>query len=137
LLKPVQGGLPRQHSAIGALCFHLARNQAKNGIVAQFIVIVQVLVSKRNAMNALAEERLDAVLDPVLPAPVCEAGRRLPGQAYGAIGLAQQQRARVRGQRAAVERRCDLPAAKAGGGCRKRAGALAAATNCSPLRARQ
>ena len=43
--------------------------------MAQFIVIVQILIAKRNAMNALADKRLDAVLDPVLSAAVPEAGR--------------------------------------------------------------
>jgi len=47
--------------------------------MAQFIVIVQILITERNAMDALSEQRFDAVLDPVLPAPVREAGRRLPG----------------------------------------------------------
>ena len=65
-------------------------------------------------MDALGDERLDPVLDPILPAAVGEAGRRLPRQPRDAIGFAQQQRACIRGHRAAVERRCDLPAAEAG-----------------------
>ena len=82
--------------------------------MAQLIVIVQILIAKRNAMDALREQRFDAMLDPVLPPAICEAGRRLPGQTDGAIGFTQQQRARIRGHRAAVKRRCDLPAPKAG-----------------------
>jgi hypothetical protein len=54
------------------------------------------------------------VLNPIPPATVCEAGRRLPRQARDAIGFAQQQRACIRGHRATVERGCDLTAAKAG-----------------------
>ena len=38
-----------------------------------------------------ADERLDPVLDPILPAAVGEAGRRLPRQPRDAIGFAQQQ----------------------------------------------
>jgi hypothetical protein len=114
VLKAVQCGLPRQHSAIGAARFRLARDKAENRIVAQFLVIVQVLVAKGDPMNALGEERLDAVFDPVLPAAVCEAGRRLPCQSDGAIGLAQQQSPCVRGDGAAVKSRCDLPPAEAG-----------------------
>jgi hypothetical protein len=65
-------------------------------------------------MGSSVASSLDAVLDPVLPAAVREAGRRLPGQPDGAIGLAQQQRACVRGHRAAIERRCDFAASEAG-----------------------
>ena len=89
MLKAVQRGLARQHSAIGAARFRLARDKAEHGIMAQFIVVVQILVAKRDAMDALRDERLDAVLDAVLPAAVGEAGRRLPRQADDAIGLAQ------------------------------------------------
>ena len=114
VLKAVQRGLPRQHSAIGAARFRLARDKTEHGIVAQFVVIVQIFIAKRNAMDALGDERLDPVLDPILPAAAGEAGRRLPRQPRDAIGFAQQQRACIRGHRAAVERRCDLPAAEAG-----------------------
>ena len=61
--------------------------------MAQVIVVVQVLIAKRNAMDALREQCFDAMLDPVLPPAICEAGRRLAGQTDGAIGFAQQQRA--------------------------------------------
>jgi hypothetical protein len=105
VLKTVQRRLSRQHSAIGAARFHLARNKAKNGIMAKFVVVVQILVAKRNAMDALSNQRLDAVLDRVLSAVICEAGRRQPCQTNGAIGLAQQQSSCVRGDGAAVERR--------------------------------
>jgi hypothetical protein len=40
---------------------------------------------------SLGDQRLDPVLDAVLPATILETGRRLPGQTDGAIGLAQQQ----------------------------------------------
>jgi hypothetical protein len=78
VLKAVQRGLPRQHYAIGAARFRLSRDKAKHGIMAQLIVIVQILIAKRDAMNALGDERLDAVFDPILPAAICETGRRLP-----------------------------------------------------------
>lgn len=46
--------------------------------MAQRVMIVQVLVPKSDALEALSDERLDAVFDPVLSAAICEAGRRLP-----------------------------------------------------------
>ncbi len=65
-------------------------------------------------MNALRNQRLDSVLDAVLPAAIPEIGRHLPGQANAAIGFPQEQRRRVRGDGAPVERRCDFPASEAG-----------------------
>ncbi len=59
--------------------------------MAQFVVVVQILVTQRNAMNTLGKERFQAVLDPILIAAVGEAGRNLPGQADGVVGPAQQQ----------------------------------------------
>jgi hypothetical protein len=53
---------------------------------------------------SLSDQRLDPVLDAVLPATILETGRRLPGQTDGAIGLAQQQCARVRRDGAAVDK---------------------------------
>jgi hypothetical protein len=82
--------------------------------MAQLVVIVQILVTKGYAMDALSNQCLHPVFDPVLPAAITEAGRYLTRQTKGAIGLAQQQRARIRGHCAAVKRRCDLPASKAG-----------------------
>ena len=85
VFKPVQRGLSRQHSAIGAARFRLARDKAQHGIMAQPIMIVEVFKAKRDAMNALGEQRFDRVLDAVLPAAICEAGRDLLGQAEDAV----------------------------------------------------
>ena len=77
VLKPVQRGLSRQHSATGAARFPLARDKAQHRIMAQLIMIVEVFIAKRDAMNALGEQRFDRVLDADLPAAICEAGRDL------------------------------------------------------------
>ena len=76
-------------------------------------MVVQVFVAERNAVHALGYERLKAVLHLLLVAPVHETGRRLSGQSDPAIGLPQQQLARIRGDGAAIERGCDLAAPKA------------------------
>ena len=114
MFKPVQRRLSRQHRAIGAARFSLARDKAENGITAQFVVVVEILVAKRDAMNALGNQRFGGLLDAVRPAAILETGRRPPGQTDGAIGLAQQQCARVRRDGAAIEGRCDFPAFEAG-----------------------
>jgi len=86
----------RAHRAIGAARFRLARYKAENGITAQLVVIVQILVAKRDAMNALGNQRFDRELHAVLHAVILETGRRLQGQADVAIGFPQEQGARVR-----------------------------------------
>jgi hypothetical protein len=65
-------------------------------------------------MNALGHQRLDRVLDPILPAAVPETGCNLPPKADTAISLAQKKRACIGGDCAAVERRCDFPPSETG-----------------------
>ncbi len=67
VFEPVQRRLASQRRAVGSLRFQLSRHKPQHRIVAQIIVIVKILVAKRNAMNALGEQRLDRVLDAVLP----------------------------------------------------------------------
>jgi hypothetical protein len=78
VLKPVQRRFAGKHRAGRATRFKLFRELAQHGIMAHLIMIVQILVAKRNAVDALGKERLDAMLDPVLPAAIGETGRRLP-----------------------------------------------------------
>ena len=113
MLQPVERGLAREHRAIGAAGFELARDEAQYRIVAQGIVIVEVLVAKRNAVDALGYECFEPVLDILLAAGVAETGRSLPGEPDGAVRLPQQQRTRIRGDRPAIERGCDFAASQA------------------------
>jgi hypothetical protein len=111
MFEPVQRRLSRQHSAVLPVRRSLARDKAEYGIVAQFIVVVQILVAKR---DAIGEQRFDRVLDAVLSAAILEAGRHLAGEADDAVALPQKQCASVRRDGAAIEGRCDFPSAKAG-----------------------
>jgi hypothetical protein len=95
MFQPVERGLACEHGAIGAAGFELAGEEAQHRIVAQGIVIVQVLIAKRNAVDALGYERFERVLDILLAAGVAKAGRNLPGQADDAVCLPQQQRASI------------------------------------------
>ena len=90
MFEPVQRRLARQRRAAGSLRFQLSRHKPQHRIVAQLIVIVNILVAQRNAMNALGEQRLDRVLDAVLPAAIFETGRDLPRQVDTAISLWQE-----------------------------------------------
>ena len=81
--------------------------------MAQVIVAVQILVAKRDAMNALGHQRFDRVLDAVLPAAIPETSRNLPGQADTAI-VSRSNSAPAFDVTAAVESRCDFPASEVG-----------------------
>ena len=72
-------------------------------VLAQFVVIVEVLVAQRQAEDPLPHQRLDLMLDIARIAPVPEALAEPTDQAQAAIHLAQQQRPRVRGDVAAIE----------------------------------
>jgi hypothetical protein len=74
MFEPVQRRLPGQDRIVRPPRLKLSRNKAENGIVAQLIMIVQVLIAERNAMDALGDERLDAMLNPILPSAIGEAG---------------------------------------------------------------
>ncbi|PCC68177.1 hypothetical protein NAEX_01186 [Nannocystis exedens] len=56
----------------------LAYRQREQGIVAEHVVVVQVLVTTQQAQHALREQFLDGVLDAARVAVVPEAGREVP-----------------------------------------------------------
>jgi hypothetical protein len=70
-------------------------------------VVDQVLVAQRDAEHALHQHRFNAVLNLALDPTIGEAGGKPPHQTDRPIGGAQQQRPRLRGDRAAVERSLD------------------------------
>ena len=80
--------------------------------MAQRVVVVQVLVAQRLAMDALGHHGLDAVHATARIAPVAKAARHHCGQANGAVGLAQQQRPGIRGNRPAIELSHNLAASE-------------------------
>src|SRR5208282_4494696 len=81
----------------------LPSQRRKSWILAQLVVIVEVLIAKCQAKNPLANQRLDLMLDIARVAPVAEALREPTDQPQAAINLAQQQATRVRGDVAAIE----------------------------------
>jgi hypothetical protein len=60
---------------VGPLRLQRIGEQGEDRIVAQLVVVVEVLIAERLAMNALRNERLDRVHDAHLIAPVAEAAR--------------------------------------------------------------
>ena len=104
-LEPVERRLAGDRRAIRPLRLQLAGQDRHQGIVAQVVVVVEVLVAERQPEDPLANERRHAVLDQLGLAPVIEARREPLHQLDCPVGRAQQQRARVRRDRPAVERR--------------------------------
>jgi hypothetical protein len=103
MLEPVQGALAGERRAILAPGGELAGQGRQHRIVAQLIVVDQILIPERDAEHALRHHRRDAVLDLGLGATVDETRRKAPDQADRPIGRTQQQRPRVRGDLAAVK----------------------------------
>ena len=83
MFEPLERRLAGQRRTASSACLKLARQQAENGIVAQLIVIVQVLVAKGYAMDTLRNKRFNLMLDPLLSAAILEAGSHLPGEGRG------------------------------------------------------
>jgi len=109
-LEPVERALASERlAAITAALAHLARwielahQRRQQWIVAQRVVIVQILVAERQRVGALGNQLLDRVLDERWVAVVGKAARELRDDARGALTLAQQQRAAVGRDRAAVK----------------------------------
>jgi hypothetical protein len=91
--------------AIRAMGLELARQQRHHRIVAQLVMVVQVLVAQRDAEYPLPYQRADLMLDQLRAPPIRKAGGKPIHQPERPIRRPQQQRARVAGQRPAVEPR--------------------------------
>jgi hypothetical protein len=81
--------------------------------VAQLVVVVHVLVAKRDADDPLPDQGRQGVHHLVLPAVVLEAPGDPLDQPDCSIGMPQQQTASVRSHCAAVERRHHPPPSEA------------------------
>jgi len=101
--QPVQRGFTRQWRAVRSLRSQLASKHRQHRIIAQFVVVVQILIAQSNADDALHHQGFDLVLDQPGGAGISEAGRKPFSQPDRPISLAQQQRISVRGDCAAVE----------------------------------
>ena len=95
--QPVQRALARQRRAAGPPGGKLARQHRQHRVVAEFVVIDQVLIAQRNANHPLGHQRLHTVFHERRVARVLEAGGKAAGHTDHPVGRAQQQRAGVRG----------------------------------------
>ena len=109
-LEPVQRRLARHRRAILSARFKLAGKNCHHRIMPELVVVDQVPIALRQSEDALADQRLDLVLDQVPAAPVAEAGGEAIDDPDRPIGRAEQQRPRIRGDASAVESRDHPPA---------------------------
>jgi hypothetical protein len=72
-------------------------------VTPQFVVIDEVLVTKRNPENPLPNQRRSKMLDPFWAPPTDESFGKPRDQANGTIDRSQQERASVRNVIAAIE----------------------------------
>jgi hypothetical protein len=110
MLEPVQGALAGEWGTVLTPGPKLAGQRREHRVVAQLVVVNQVLIAERDAEHPLRHHGRDAVLDLRLGTAIGKAGRKPRDQANRPVGRTQQQRPRVRGDLAAVERRDHPPA---------------------------
>ena len=104
-LQPVQRRLAGDRRAILAARFELPGQHRHHRIVAQFVVIVEILIAERDPEHPLADQRHHLMLDQFLTSLVMKACREPLHHPDRTIRRAQQQRPGIRGDRPAVERR--------------------------------
>ena len=71
--------------------------------MAQMIVVIEVLIAQRNAMDALPDQGRYRVLDQFRPPSIGKASRKAIDEPQHSISLPQQQRTRIRRDRAAIK----------------------------------
>jgi len=105
VLEPVQRAFAGERRAVHALGLEPLGEQREHRIVAQVVVVADILVAKRDADDPLSHQGGEAVHHLVRRAPIHKAGCHPVDQADRPIGVAQQQRTAIGTHRPAVERR--------------------------------
>ena len=103
-LQPVERRFAGQRRAIRTLGFQLAAQHRHHRVMAQLVVVDQILIAQREPEHALADQARHRVLDQI--------GRPMIGKATGKtldqpdlpVGGAEQQRPAIRGHAAAGKR---------------------------------
>jgi hypothetical protein len=103
MLQPVERAFARQRREAGPARLDPPQCCAERGVAAQVVMIDQILVAESDAEHPLADQRCHVMAHPPRHPAVAEAGGEALDQPDGPVGRAQQQRARVRGDRAAAE----------------------------------
>jgi hypothetical protein len=83
----------------------IAGQDRHHRVMAELIVVVQVVVAHRKPKHPLADQRLDLVLNQLWAARVTEAGRETIDEPDRPVSRAKQHRAGVRSDASAVKSR--------------------------------
>jgi len=108
-LEPVQCRFAGNRRTVFAPRLELARQHGHHRIVAQFIVVVEILIAESDAEYPLADQRRHLVLNRVPAALVVKAPRQSMYQSDCAIRRPQQQSASIRRDRPTVEASHNFP----------------------------
>ena len=103
-LQPVERRFAGDRRTILPPRLELARQHRHHRIVAQFVVVVEILVTERDPEHPLANQRRDVVLDQVRTPLVVKAPRKPSHHSDRSIRGAQKQRARIRCHQAGIKR---------------------------------
>ena len=109
VFQTVQRTLARQRRTAPAAAFEIAGQQGQQGVVAQLVMVIEVLVSQRDPRDPLRHQGIERVLHETGIAVVRKAGRHLAEETHGPLELPEQQRSGVRRHRSAVEPGGHLP----------------------------
>jgi len=105
-LQAVQRALARQRRTLGsALRLKLAQQCAEHRVMAQVLVVIEVLVPQRHPEHALPDQRPHRMLNQVRIARIDKTPCQPIDQTDRFIGLPEQQRSGIRADRAAVKSR--------------------------------
>ena len=110
VLEPVERALAGERRAAPVPRLQPAEHHPEHRVVAQPVVVDQVLVAERDPEYPLPDQRRHLVDNPLRRPAVGEAGREALDQPDRPVGRPEQQPARVRGDRAAIEIRHHRPA---------------------------
>ncbi len=91
-----------------------AQGERQQAVVAQPVVVAEVLIPQRQPEQALSQQALQGMLAAAGVAVIDEAGGQAPGQADALVDSLQQQGATIGGHAAAVKASAHLAAALIG-----------------------
>ena len=102
-LKPVERRFASHRRALRSHRFELTRQHRHQRIVTQFVVVVQILLAKRDPEHPLTDQRYDLMLDQVSPPLVVKARRKPIDHPDRSIRRSQKQRPGVRRHKAGIK----------------------------------
>ena len=102
-LQPVERRLPGHRRTLLAPRLELARQHCHHRIVAQLVVVIEILITERDPKHPLPQQGRNLMLDQMWPTGVVKARGKPLRQLDRMIRRPQKQRARIRADRPAVE----------------------------------